>query len=480
LFFLLSISAQDIGAAKPIPAASIVRSQDTARQVPTETSGPLTLDEVLDAVNANFPKVVGAEAEREAAVAKRREKRGAFDVTTAVGSDFLRYNSASTRGKEYTSTVNAATAEMTTRSGVKFIVGRDFNTGLVKSPLSSTGAAGTFFAGAKVPLLRGFGVNEKMVGERQAILGIPLADRNLDAVRLSALLTAADSYWEWVAAGQKRTVARDLLRLAELRATQIRRENALGAQPDIAVTEADQEVQRRRGSLVKAERDLQKSAFKLAVYRWNPDGTPGAVPSPDAVPQTIPVPVPLAEDTIESSREQALASRPEIGAVALQQEITRWDLNLAENDAKPDVSLTLQPGQDLGRLGIGETMKAGVSFSLPLNRWEATGRRDVARAKIAKLDQERELVRRQVALEVEDAASAVNTTEERYRAAVQEVELAVRLEEGERIRFREGDSTLFLVNQRERAAAEARARLIEVMAEYQQSVAAFRAASASF
>jgi outer membrane protein TolC len=198
------------------------------------------------------------------------------------------------------------------------------------------------------------------------------------------------------------------------------------------------------------------------------------------VPQTIPVPVPLAEDTIESSREQALASRPEIGAVALQQEITRWDLNLAENDAKPDVSLTLQPGQDLGRLGIGETMKAGVSFSLPLNRWEATGRRDVARAKIAKLDQERELVRRQVALEVEDAASAVNTTEERYRAAVQEVELAVRLEEGERIRFREGDSTLFLVNQRERAAAEARARLIEVMAEYQQSVAAFRAASASF
>jgi outer membrane protein TolC len=141
---------------------------------------------------------------------------------------------------------------MTTRSGVKFIVGRDFNTGLVKSPLSSTGAAGTFFAGAKVPLLRGFGVNEKMVGERQAILGIPLADRNLDAVRLSALLTAADSYWEWVAAGQKRTVARDLLRLAELRATQIRRENALGAQPDIAVTEADQEVQRRRGSLVKA------------------------------------------------------------------------------------------------------------------------------------------------------------------------------------------------------------------------------------
>jgi outer membrane protein TolC len=123
-------------------------------------------------------------------------------------------------------------------------------------------------------------------------------------------------------------------------------------------------------------------------------------------------------------------------------------------------------------------MKAGISFSVPLNRWEATGRRDVARAKIAKLDQDRELLRRQVVLEVEDAASAVNTTEERYRAAVEEVQLAVRLEEGERIRFRVGDSTLFLVNQRERATAEARARLIDVMAEYHQGLAAFRAASA--
>jgi outer membrane protein TolC len=192
----------------------------------------------------------------------------------------------------------------------------------------------------------------------------------------------------------------------------------------------------------------------------------------------MPVPVPLPAEEIEESLEQALTSRPEVGALALQQEITRWDLSLAENDTKPDVSLTLQPGQDLGRLGIGETMKAGISFSVPLNRWEATGRRDVARAKIAKLDQDRELLRRQVVLEVEDAASAVNTTEERYRAAVEEVQLAVRLEEGERIRFRVGDSTLFLVNQRERATAEARARLIDVMAEYHQGLAAFRAASA--
>jgi outer membrane protein TolC len=458
-----------------VPPPSIVRA--APRQDPPQTPDPLTLAEVLDAVNASFPKLIGADAERRLAAAKRREKSGAFDVTTAIGSDFLRYNSASTRGKEYTATVSAATVEMTLRSGVKLIAGRDFNSGVVKSPLSSTGSGGTFFAGAKVPLLRGLGVNEKAIGERQAILGIPLSDRNYDTVRLSALVSAATAYWDWAAAGQKRRVAADLLRLAELRATQMRRENELGAQPNIAVTEADQEVQRRRGALIKADRDLQKTAYKLGVYLWESDGSPGAVPSPERVPEGMPVPTPLPAADTDAARERAVAVRPEIGAVAIQQEITRLEAALAENDAKPDLSLTLQPGQDLGRLGIGETMKAGIAFSVPLNRWEATGRRDGARAKLAKLTQEQELLKRQAALEVEDAASAVNTTEERYRAAVQEVDLAVRLEEGERTRFRAGDSTLFLVNQRERATAEARSRLIDVMAEYQQAVAAFRAAS---
>ncbi|MES2463580.1 MAG: TolC family protein, partial [Armatimonadota bacterium] len=477
MFFWLPAVIGDIDAETPRAAqAAGSRTPGVPQEVPPP-SDPLTLGEVLQAVDASFPKLAGARAEREAAVAKRREKRGAFDVTTGVGTDFLRYNSSSTRGKEYTYTATAATVETTLRSGVKLIAGRDLNNGVVKSPLSSTGSEGTFFVGAKIPLLRGLGINEKAVGERQAILGIPLADRNIDSVRLSALLSASAAYWDWVSAGQKRTVASDLLRLAELRAVQIRRENELRAQPNIAVVEADQEVQRRRGALVKAERDLQKAAFKLAVYLWNDDGTPGAVPPVNRLPATMPIPAPLTNEETDTARSRAVTERPEIRAVTIQQQITGLEESLAQNDSKPDLSFVVQPGQDVGRLGIGDTMKAGIAFSVPLNRWEATGRRDAARAKLSKLTQDQELLRRQVALEVEDAASAVNTAEERYRAAVQEVDLAVRLEEGERIRFRAGDSTLFLVNQRERSTAEARARLIDVMAEYQQAIAAFKAAS---
>jgi outer membrane protein TolC len=64
--------------------------------------------------------------------------------------------------------------------------------------------------------------------------------------------------------------------------------------------------------------------------------------------------------------------------------------------------------------------------------------------------------------------------------ALREVNLARELERGERQKFDLGDSTIFLVNQRERATAEAEIKLVEIETDYQQAIAAYRAATAQF
>jgi len=189
--------------------------------------------------------------------------------------------------------------------------------------------------------------------------------------------------------------------------------------------------------------------------------------------------MPVMQDAarLQASREGALAKRPEIMAIQLQLRSVSLDETLALNDSRPDLSVVLQPGQDMGRLGIGDTLKAGINFSVPLGRWDASGRRDAARAKTIKLTQDRELTKRQVLLEVDDAWSAIQAAVDRFHATDAEVVLAKRLEAGERKRFAEGDSTLFLVNQRERATAEALGRLIDIQLEYQQALLALDAAS---
>lgn len=437
----------------------------------------LTLPGVLSRVEAAYPKVRGIAQEKQAAAGKLREKQGAFDTTVNVGLEYLSYNSASSRGKNAEATISTATVEMAMRSGAKLLVGRDANTGLVKSPISSTGSDGTIYAGIKLPLLRGAGINEKSIAELQAKLGLPFADAAITQVVVASKAAAGGVYWEWVAAGRKLSVSQDLLTLAALRAKQIAREVELGAQPPIAITEAEQEVRRREAGLNKAERDVQKAAIKLSGYLWLDDGTPLPPPNIEQLPSDMPMPVMQDAARLQASREGALAKRPEILAIQLQLRSVSLDETLALNDSRPDLSVVLQPGQDMGRLGIGDTLKAGINFSVPLGRWDASGRRDAARAKTIKLTQDRELTKRQVLLEVDDAWSAIQAAVDRFHATDAEVVLAKRLEAGERKRFAEGDSTLFLVNQRERATAEALGRLIDIQLEYQQALLALDAAS---
>ena len=457
---------------KPDPAQS---GQSANSPLP-----PLFLEDVLRIVEQNHPKLRGADTQRRIASAKRLEKQGAFDPVLVLGNDYLRFNSTTTRGKLAETMAGVTAVEFQTRYGVKVAAGSRYNLGKVKSPLSPTGDAGEYFVEFKVPLLRGARMNEKVAAERQAILGEPLADTDYELARLDLLAKAANSYWDWVAARRKLDVNRSLLELAEFRANAVKDRAKAGDLPQIDAVEADLEIQRRQGALVKAERDLQKAALKLSLYLWSPDGQQALSPEPYQVPASFAQPALFSNQQALEGQKYALERRPEIKALLLNRQITQIDLDLAKNQRQPGLDLSFSPGRDTGFGAIGTTFKGGLTFTLPLRQRTADGRIGAASLKIQKIDLDTLNERQRILNEVADALSAINTSFERYRAAEQEVELALRLEEGERTKFQLGDSTLFLVNQRERATAEARVKLIEIQAECEQAVATFRTVSVQF
>ena len=441
---------------------------------------PLTLADVLQTVDETHPKLRGAQAERQAATARRIAKQGAFDVNVVANAEDLRYNSTSTRGKVANAYTTDAGAEVTLRNGVKLYAGARLNAGPVKAPDSQTGTRGEYVAYVALPLFRGLGINPKSASERQALLGEPLADERFRRTRLNTLADAGFAYWDFVAAGQRLAIARELLRVAIVRATATQKRVELGDLPGVDALEAQQEVARRRGSLSKAERDLQKAAFKLAQYRFAPDGSSLPVLGENAVPpqSALPRPVAVAASAEELALQNAIETRPELPANELEQSIVGIDRDLARNDRKPNLDFIFSPGADTGRLSIGNTFKGGLVFSLPLERRDANGRLSEANLKIAKLEQDALLLETQIRLEVSDAVSAVNLGVERYEAAEDELELAREVESRERDRLRLGDGTLFLLNQRERATAEAAGRVIDTRAEYFQAILALQVASA--
>lgn len=458
--------------------AQSTRTEDKPKlRTITPLDPTLRLADVLRRVDRFYPKLIGADADRRTAAEKRRAKRGAFDTVVSYATDTLTYNSD---GKLKTGLTNDVAVEVPTRYGAKFFAIASLNTGDVKAPDSLTGSGGQYAIGVKLPLARGAGINPKAAEEQKAVVGIGLADQEFSGTRLEILLKAANVYWKWVANGRKLQAAQDLLKVAEARYKAIKEEFEAGARPGIDVQEAEQEVARRAGSLRKAERDFQEQAFALSLFLWDDDGERSPVPPYESLPELFPAPTGLTDEQIIKGRQQALDNRPELKEVRLNRRLFEVDARLARNDRLPNVDLVVNPGIDTGANSIGSTMKAGILFSLPLERNDATGRLNEARLKLAKNEQEEKLTRATILTEVDDAANAVNKARDRYIEAQREYDKAVIVEQGERDKLAAGDSTLFLVNQRERSTFEALVRVIEIQAEYEQFIALFRAVTAQF
>lgn len=429
---------------------------------------PLTLEQVLRHVEQHHPKIRGAEVMRQVAAAKVLEKEGAFDAALAFDSDYLRYNSS---GSEKTAFTNDLAFRQSAPSGLSFSGGVRMHRGSVKSPQSTTGQGGEYFLEFKLPLLRNFGVNEKSTALEQARVGVALAEAEFRRVRLETLADASFAYWDWAGAAAARELYRANLTLAEDRAGIVRQRAEAGDLPRIDVVEAEAEVARRREALTTSERKLQQCSLKLSYYLFDAE--------PQGPAEEMPSPRPLAADELALQELAATGSRPELSALRFEKELVSLDRELAENDRQPILDLVMGPGYDTGRGGIGATVKAGLVLTVPLATRGPDGRVQAARLKADKLDLETALELRRVLLEVRDAASALEAERLRAEALEQGLDLARRLEEAERLRFELGDSTLFLVNQRERATLEAELKVLEARAGFARAQAAFRAAGGS-
>ncbi|WP_309718989.1 TolC family protein, partial [Armatimonas sp.] len=370
----------------------------------------LSLEGFLAQVEQRFPKLIGAEAERRAVSAKRQAKQGAFDPQITVGTEALRYNSASTRGKASAGANNEIGVEVATPYGLKLAAGRDWNAGGVKSPNSATGNEGNYFLYGKLPLGRGGGINDKLVALTQARLAEPAATLSVVGLRQNTLLEVSLAYFEWSGAVQKLQIAQKLLDVGIFRATGLKKELAVGAQARIIITEAEAEVERRRASFIKAQRDLDKATFKLAKFAWDGVDLFKLSPEPLSSPEL------LAESVVATALQRAQELRPELKLIALQTESIRLEGKLAQNDLKPAVDLVFSPGADFGNKSVGLNYKFGIAASIPLYQNDAKGRREEAFQKEQKLTREAELMQRNIELEVRDASNAIQRTQQRFLA----------------------------------------------------------------
>lgn len=447
---------------------------DNKPSILLEEGEELGFDYYYALVFSNYPKIISAEVERQKAAAKRLETQGAFDPSINSDTFFRRFNSSTDIGDVQNAFTSDTSLDFLTRYGAKVGLGAKFANGDIKTPISPTGDTGEYFVKLQVPLLRNAIYNSKSVKEKSAKLLEVIADFLLYRTKLEVLQNATYYYWKWVSTKKILDVERNLLNLIADQVDFVQAQADLGNLPQIAVTEAQREAQKRKVKVGSALRYFQEASINIAGYLWSENGLPYPIPKAQHVPEAYQEPLALDAEDVAAAKLKALELRPEFKALNLSREISVLERKLAKNQMLPEINVYANSGIETGEDSIGPTVEAGLNLSLPLRVRTARGQMQQAELEIKKLNLEERQLIQNVFLEIEDIASQIDTSYQRYEAAKLDFELSQKLEQGEKDKFDLGDSTLFVVIRRQRATVEANIELIKAIADYHTAIQQFK------
>ena len=407
----------------------------------------LTLDAFLDQVLRTSPAARSLRLETDRALAALLDARGAFDPYLTSGYEYK------TQGSKDKLNVLRSGVTLPFDLPMSPSLKVDYRRGLGSSidPSVFTSPVGETRFGLSFSPLKGFATDKRRAALDKARLEPRRADALQTRGRHRVLLDATRAFWTWVEAQGILQINRELMVLATRRRDLVVRQVRAGETAAVDSVEAELAVVSREGKVAAARRKAEEARVKLSVFLWEEDGTPQPL-------RHDPPPLPDLPAVADSAAAMTLAQsrRPELKEMALKQRQMQVEQRLVRERLRPDLKLEAQVvSYDESPFNVND-VKLGFKIDQPL--FFRGGRSQAERVEIdvQALRFKQDLTRRKVRADVETALLALRQSRRRVAATERQVELAQHLQRAEQRRFDLGESTLFLVNQREQAFAEAR------------------------
>ena len=447
---------------------------------PTSTGGPLGLDEVLVSVDQHYPLLRAVEQERVLAGGRLVTAMGAFDFNMTAGAD-------GTGPATYDSfRSNLGVNQLFPGGGVGVFAG--YRQGYGEFPTYNLGQktadGGEFRAGAVVPLLQNREIDRPRAQVMQARLDTRIAEPVIERQRIDFHRAAARVYWAWVAAGQRKRFADELVELAADRDEQLKARIKEGYTANVERIDNQQNLALRYGVQVQARRAFQQATIDLSLFLRDQAGRP-TLAGMDRLPPDFPRVEPIDPKEFDRALQTAFELRPEPRRLRLQREKAVVDLRLAQNQILPTLNAGLGGSQDAGPgksslsgpNGLDRSnLNASLLFALPVQRREARGRAIQAQAQVNQIEQQLRQAEDVVRAEVQDAFSALEAAAAFYEQARVRVELAATVARAERELLKLGRSDVLRVTLREQATFDAEIIEVGAQQDYFRTVAEWRAA----
>lgn len=432
----------------------------------------LTLSDFLKTVIKNHPVSRQAALLVPLAKAEVQLARGAIDpeLSGYLSQKELKQNQYFNNKSAYLT--------IPTITGIDIKGGFENNSGPFVNPESGTGTNGMSLIGVSVPVLDGFIQNERRNAIRQAKL---MKDYNQAEQRkaLNTLLyDAAKSYWEWFYDFNKIKIFRESYFMAadRLTFTKIRVEN--GDAAPIDSVEALIQMQNFLVSYEQALLEFQNQTLVLETFLWNDSLQPMFLNSNVFPYQTITFIPGSNIDSAKASLDILVENHPENRKLEVKGKQLKIERNNAYGKLLPKFNVDayyLNPGSgfNTNAYPYASNYKLGGYLSMPLFLFEERGKLNMTKLKIKDNYLEQIDTRRQIRNSILSSLNEMRTYSNQLLLQEQLVVNNSKLRNAEQINFRNGESSMFLINQREMNLLTSRIKRAEILSKCYKSVARY-------
>jgi len=460
----------------PIPSDSIPPKEPTPSEDELRELGEsLLLADVIASTFRSFPEIEIARLEANVARGEVTQATGAYDL-------HLDYFSLNQPVGYYENSRSGVSLSRQLWWGGYAIAGYRIGRGFFEPWYKEreTNKGGEFRVGWVQPLLQGRAIDPYRVALFQANLNQQAVAPEIQQNVLGASLAAAASYWDWVEAGNVLRAQEQLLELAIKRNEGLTKllDRGLSTRKELAINA--QTISERQLKVFESRQKFRDTAFKLAVFLRNQDGTP-MLARPEWLPTDFPKITELELQDFETAFLEAQQRRPELALINIDLQKLRWDLELARNQTLPNLDFTIQGVQNVGDRATSLNdkqdfiLESGVIGGVPVQRRKARGKIDSTLAKLQQVEQKRWLMTNKIEMDLRVARNALDVSRDMVRRSEQLLRETRETLEYFRREFASGNQDFLFLLAQEAKATEAEIKLLDAEREYYIALAKLQA-----
>lgn len=414
----------------------------------------------LNIVKAYHPLVKQAHLKIEEGEAKLQKSRGQFDPKLSVNNQVKQY-----KDKTYYNLLNT-TFKIPTWYGIELKASYDKNSGVYLNPENNLPSNGLYGVGLSVNLLKDLVINERVASLKQAKLYNTQSRLKQQLLVNEVLYESTLAYINWMRNWSKVQLQLTYLDNAKWKLNNVKKKVETGDSPAIDTTEAYILVLKRSIDLEKAELKYQKSSLYLSNYLWTEDMMPLEL-SETIVPhsKTINNQDFLVQFNQLKTDSLNLDIHPKISFLNLSYKSLEIEKRLKLNNRLPKINLhynvlTNTP-KDINTVQI-DNFKGGFQIEVPLFFRKSRGDLRLTKTKLNYLEfniAKEKLVLTNQFKQISRTYYSYLKQFKLYKSLVKNNTTLLKAEEK---KFTMGESSLFMVNTREKKLLETQLKQVDI------------------